>query len=131
LGNFAFSGNYYSEFDLSFYNSGLLLFRAEAENIWTSSWVLTDLIFHGTVLPSLTTSAHYYGQSAGGVIGQANGQFLNFAVSDVIVSNLSSVHPSGVPAPIIGAGLPGMVSVLTGGGLLAWWRRKRHAQAVG
>ena len=74
--------------------------------------------FTTITLPTFTDAgASDFFKIVNGGTGNSAGQISAVAVTSV-----------GVPGPALGAGLPGLIFAT--GGLLAWWRRKRRAQAV-
>jgi hypothetical protein len=53
---------------------------------------------------------------------------INLGVANRPYQTVMLTPPLAVPGPVAGAGLPGIL--FAGGGLLAWWRRKRKGAAL-
>jgi hypothetical protein len=93
----------------NFLNAGSITFNMAVTN--TNPVTLAAFTGTGNSIVDLNLAPHFTGFST----FQSNG-----ALSGVITYDYT---PSAVPAPIVGAGLPGLL--LAGGGLLAWWRRRQ------
>jgi hypothetical protein len=127
----------------------LLQFLASSGSIGTTTTFLEyQLLENGSVVGAgtlaidgaccypYTTFASFatVGFSGGGfdeVLLQDTATFASFNPNSsqaLALDNISAVPAAAVPGPIAGAGLPGLI--FAGGGFLAWWRRKRKAQAV-
>jgi hypothetical protein len=113
------------------FNLGQLIATATVWNGMTPTDLNTEVPFDG---PGFALSHAYAINDRGQIVVNgyfsANGPTVGFSLTPC--EGVSCVGPGEVlhadPAPVISAGLPGLI--FAGGGFLVWWRNKRRAQAV-